>query len=579
MKNILRKVVCIILLPLFSGILFFGCKESVTEPEITGSIQDVNDYLTELPAWDMFSMIMEDTTATGVTDVDFDYPNGKIRITTPCSITRTPEKIVTYSPGSEILYIGSLIQGKSYLGGLGSMEELPIRQRAPVTLSIDLLFYDNFRVVENPNLAYVRQAIGELIFSADDAGHVAGSSIFFNQTTSHSVEQSTLNLGLSVKFLGAGIKASLNWEKTTESSTITAQFTQKMFTTSMVLPQRPADIFSDAFTPELLQEQVEFGRIGSDNLPVFVSSITWGRMMMLTMTSTYDEEKMKAALRASYSGMSASVDAEHLEILENSEIRVVTVGGDQSSALSLLRSGSLGDYFKNDAPLTTAVPISYTLRNLGDNTIAKVCETTSYDIVEYRPLEVQIIGSESEWRNAVLSAGFVICEWQTNSENISKAIEINVIPGENTPLGNRLTFLSDTTSFPFDFYLENTAVDDPWALVYADQEADGYKWDWISIGDTDDFENDDFEVGVTGSSVYAFAIDIGDNVFSSDEYVEIYGQDANTGQETFLKQFKASELKPFMGILSPIPLTKVMYNESTDGDDIFVQNFRFGILK
>jgi hypothetical protein len=84
---------------------------------------------------------------------------------------------------------------------------------------------------------------------------------------------------------------------------------------------------------------------------------------------------------------------------------------------------------------------------------------------------------------------------------------------------------------------------------------------------------------VTGSSVYAFAIDIGDNVFSSDEYVEIYGQDANTGQETFLKQFKASELKPFMGILSPIPLTKVMYNESTDGDDIFVQNFRFGILK
>ncbi|MGH7462551.1 MAG: hypothetical protein ACREMA_16200, partial [Longimicrobiales bacterium] len=35
-------------------------------------------------------------------------------------------------------------------------------------------------------------------------------------------------------------------------------------------------------------------------------------------------------------------------------------------------------YFATDAPLTTARPISYQLNYLGDNTIARVAETTSY---------------------------------------------------------------------------------------------------------------------------------------------------------------------------------------------------------
>jgi len=185
---------------------------------------------------------------------------------------------------------------------------------------------------------------------------------------------------------------------------------------------------------------------------------------------------------------------------------------------------------------------------------------------------------ESEWRNAVLSAGFDIGEWETSAENINAAVELSAIPGENTPLGPRLTFLANSTSFPFDFSLENTAVDDPWALVYADQEAGNHKWGWISIGDVDDYENDDFEISITGNSVYAFAIEIGDNVFSADEFVEIYGIDSESGEETFLKQFTGSELKPFLGILSPVPLNRVFYNESTDGDDIMVRNLRFGIL-
>jgi hypothetical protein len=540
----------------------------------------VNDYFLSLPSWQSFSPQLHDTTEIGQPEIEFDYQNQVTRITTPCSITRTPEKIVTYSPSSEILYIGSLIQGDSYLGGLGTMEELPIRQRAPIKVSIDLLFNDNFRVVDNPDLASVQQAIGELISAADSTSHVAGSSIFFNQTTSHSVEQSALKLGLSASFMGASVKSSLDWNKSSETNTVSAYFIQKMFTTSMVLPQRPSDLFNNDFTNALLNEQIDLGRIGPDNVPVYVSNIVWGRMMMLTMTSSFEVESMKAALRASYAGISASVGAQHLDVLQNSEIRLVTVGGDQTAALNYLRTGQLGSFFETNAPLTSAVPISYTLRNLGDNSIAKISETTSYDMVEYKPFDIIYFSNEVDWKNAVQTAGFNLTEFETNALNISKANELGgVIPGHDTGIGTHLTF-EKVTGDSLSFNFMNTGVDSgtTFGLTYWDAN-EGFPEGTISIGDIDNYQNDDFDVIFKDLKVYAFTLYIGDNVFSSDEVMEVAGVDAFTGNEVLWKEFYYNEMSPFIGLISPIPLGRISFDESADGDDIYVKDFKFGTLK
>jgi len=554
-----------------------GCDKKFPSPTPDTS---VNDYLCSLPSWESFSPMMSDADEQGIARQERDWENKVVRLITPCSITRTPEEIVTYNPGSEILYIGSLIQGKGYLGGVGSMSELPIRQRAPLTISIDLQYPDNTRVVQNPDLASVSQAIGELVAGADAAGHKAGSSIYFDQKINHSVEQSALALGLSAKFMGATVKSSLEAERTQGKNSLAAYFIQKMFTTSMVLPQRPGDIFNADFTWELLEEQVQLGRIEPDNLPVFVSNIVWGRMLVLTMTSSLEEEKMRAALSATYYNINGTVSTEHLETLTQSEISLVTVGGDAQAALDLIRSGLLGEYFKDDAPLTTAVPISYTLRNLGDNTIARISETTEYDLIEYSPFMVKYIGNEAEWRNAVLNSGLTIFELKTNATNVSKATEVNQIPGGNQALGMQLTFEGANTTFPFDFYLRNTAVDSSHskanlALVYADQEGGDYKDGWISIGDAGDFEDDDFEVGVTDTLVYAIAVEFGGNEFSTDEWMEVYG--AKNQDEKFLRQFNSDSLQSFLGVVSSVPLRRILFNESADGDDAFLRDFRFGV--
>lgn len=580
-KSFVRLSLAFVALMTLSLLFIFGCKDEAEPPILDTPDPVVDEYLVTLPSWGDFCPLLENKDEEFDPSQEFDCENKFIQTTTPCSITRTPEDIVTYDAASEILYLGSLIQGEGYMGGLGSIQQLPIYQRAPLSISISFSSSDNSRIVENPSLTTVNQAIGELVEVAQNSGLVSGSSIFFKQVITHSVEHTALALGLSAKYMGASVKSKLEWENTSESTTVSAYFVQKMFTTSMSLPQRPMDVFSNDFTKAILDEQIDLGRIGPDNLPVYVSAIVWGRMMLLTMTSSFDETSMKAALSASYNGIEGEVSAEHLEVLEESEIEVVTIGGNASDAQALLVSGSLGDFFKSDAPLTSAVPISYTLRNLSDNQVAKVSEVTSYNRVEYDSISVMYYGSEENWRDDAQYSGMTLKEWDLNDQSLYLANESATFEyyssNGQTFLGNHITYSGDSTGFPFDFYLENVAVSastpgSEYALVYNDQE--GFSYGAISIGDIDNFQNDDFEIGVTGTNVYAFGFYVEDNEAEAQEFLEVYAADGL--QDCYIDQIN-DPINNFVGLISPVPLKRIWFNEGSGGDDIAVKNFTFGV--
>jgi len=364
-----------------------GCGD---DPARIEPMANIDSYLADLPTWEEFSPPQPNANLQAGDPVEEQLSNAGRDYnctTTSYNLTQTPEEIVTFNPDSEILWLGALLQGDGYVGGIGSLQELPIRQRASLTVSIDLLTGENTKTVKDPTGASVNSALGELIQAATDAGHIAGSSIFFDQKETHDLRQSALDLGFSARYMGASVSGRLEYDQSFEEHTLTAYFIQRMFTTSVVLPQQPRDFFSSDFTKAHLQAQADQGRIGPDNLPTFISNIAWGRLMMLTMTSTHSVERMRQALAASYEslggdGGGGTVDADDLTVLSESEMQVVTVGGDAESALALLRSGNLGNFFTSDAPLTAARPISYTVRNLADNTIAKVSETTNYNIRE-----------------------------------------------------------------------------------------------------------------------------------------------------------------------------------------------------
>lgn len=365
--------------------LMGGCDDG-TAPE-SSPPADLQAFFSTLPSWDAFAPPLpeaeepigdpvEDEGETMIDGLPYQCS------TTPYSLTTTPEDIVTLNPDVEILWVGALLQGDGHLGGIGSLAELPIRQRSPVELTLDLLSAENSRTVADPTVATVNAAIGGLIEDAAAAGHKAGSNIFYSSETTHSLDQAALKMGLSASYMGTTIKSSLSAEVSAETRTVTAYFIQRMFTASMVLPQHPEGVFSEAFTEAMLEQEQESGRMGQDNLPVFISSIAYGRIMMFSFTSSSTEAKINATLSALYNGgeFGGELSQELKTVLENAEIRVVTVGGDAEHALSLIRENNLGAFFTSDAPLTTARPISYTIRNLDDNVIARVAETTEYNL-------------------------------------------------------------------------------------------------------------------------------------------------------------------------------------------------------
>jgi hypothetical protein len=121
---------------------------------------------------------------------------------------------------------------------------------------------------------------------------------------------------------------------------------------------------------------------------------------MFSFTSTATETDINATLEAMYNGgeFGGSLNAHLQQVLSDAKIQVVTVGGDADAALSLIRSNNLQSYFEKNAPLTSARPISYTVRNLGDNSIASVAETTNYNLKTCVPVAQPVTGATYEIR-------------------------------------------------------------------------------------------------------------------------------------------------------------------------------------
>jgi hypothetical protein len=392
-----------IVIPGLLLLVLAGCKDDeVVDPLI--STENVTNYLQELPSWSQFSPpeqtqaptpkgdpvplddvvldveeINEDGSTTLLEDVSYSCQSQ------PFTLTDNPQQIAMYSPDREILYAGALIQGKSHRDGLGSLLGLPIAERAPIRVSIPgLANDDNFRTVENPSQATVDQAIGSMIGNATASGLSTPSSISFKMETYYSETQSALQMGLSGRYLGFEASASGSIDQQRSETTITAQFYQKMYEVVVEAPQSPGDFFSDEFTEAKLQQQISQGRIGPDNLPVYVSNIVYGRMMMFSITSTASESDIRATMQAGYNGIGGSVEAnlsaKQKAILSESKIKITSIGGDAEATLAMIRSGDWSQYFTNTAPLSSSAPMSYTFRNLGDGSIASVTETTEYNI-------------------------------------------------------------------------------------------------------------------------------------------------------------------------------------------------------
>ncbi|MEM7417591.1 MAG: FG-GAP-like repeat-containing protein [Gemmatimonadota bacterium] len=366
----------------------------------TGDCASAADLANCVPGWSSFApaaVESDSVVASVTTEVTenlerFDDVTGELidlgDVTFVCTeethnFADTPGDLLTgFGIDQTVIWPGALIQGRSHRDGAGSLLELPIRERAPINVSVSFNNDNNTQLVTNPDNSSVGQALGSMIGNAGLEGTPTASNISFSQETYASEEQAALAFGISGRYFGFEANASGSVTSSVSTNIVTAQFRQEMYTAGVTQPPTPGEFFSDALTPERLAVFENAGQIGPDNPPLYVSRVGFGRMMVFSMSAKAEAEEIKGALSVAYNGIgtggSASLSAKQSSILSTAEIRISQIGGDQSSALAAIQSGELADYFADGGtPVQSAAPLWFELKSLTGE-VAYVSEAGTY---------------------------------------------------------------------------------------------------------------------------------------------------------------------------------------------------------
>ncbi len=175
---------------------------------------------------------------------------------------------------------------------------------------------------------------------------------------------------------------------TFETNTVYIYFKQIYYTISVELPAQPSDFFSDNIDLESLKT-----KISKENPAGYISSIDYGRIVVVKMTSTQNKTEMKAAIGAVFNGLNIGVSAEHQNIINNSTFTANVFGGNSSSVITTIDETIA--FINNGLEITnlqSAVPIDYHVHYLDGspfNTGSEIEYTeTEYDVTSASTMKI-----------------------------------------------------------------------------------------------------------------------------------------------------------------------------------------------
>jgi hypothetical protein len=297
--------------------------------------------------------------------------------------TRQFDRIVAYAANSDSLYPGALVSADSVLTGLFTQIVLP---RAPATISVSLENLGGMKTatIAEPSLSAYRDALSSIL-DAEVTGSTA-ANLFSEIEEVHTEEQLNMALGVQASWgLGvASLKTNFNFSNQEVRSRYVVRYTQAYYTVDLDAPASPSEMFHELTTLEDVQLKMDATRP-----PAYVSSVTYGRMVVFTFESEYSAQEMGAALEFAYSGgidVKGDVSVTYKDIISKSKITAFILGGDAGAAVQTIDSyEALKEFIKtggNYSKMSPGAPIAYKLSYLKDNSPARMSFTTDYEVKE-----------------------------------------------------------------------------------------------------------------------------------------------------------------------------------------------------
>ena len=278
------------------------------------------------------------------------------------------------NPTSSVIYPGAVLDGASIQDGRYQL--ISSGRRRPMNVSVSIVGGSRTSAaIQNPNsLAEVRTELNRIVSQA------TAPPPQNSQLTTMEVYNGThfgLAFGIDVGArIGPSVQVSLGTDfsvnRATSQRKYMSRFSHRYYTVDVDIPRRPADFYE------------EFPTIGNA-VPVYVSSVTYGRLAFFEMDSRNSLTDVSAALtaglnvqgRVSVEGM---LSARFQQIMTEANIRATAIGGTQTrQTISDIDSFSnflnLGGQRYQDG-----VPISYTLRFLSDQSVARSNLSSTYSV-------------------------------------------------------------------------------------------------------------------------------------------------------------------------------------------------------
>ncbi len=306
-------------------------------------------------------------------------------------ITKTPQQICTeekvdasasfdvnfiQNPNESNIFPGAMLYSEdiangSYASYASGSDLNPVK----LTTTIAIVGGNPTITVIDPDLGSINTAINDLLINQTKGEMEVQAS--FEVSEISSMEELTLKLGAHFNSATFDAKLSADLQTSNNKTIKMVKFVQKYYTVTMVQPQRPIDLFKN--------KQKAVHAFQSGKTPLYVNSITYGRVCYFFMESEQSTSDFKAHLEAEYHGsvtVGGEVDVNTKKDLNSMKYSATIIGGSGASGI-LAVNGYEGfmAMLRDDGKLdkaALALPISYSCKFLADNRQAFVNLYSSY---------------------------------------------------------------------------------------------------------------------------------------------------------------------------------------------------------
>ena len=291
--------------------------------------------------------------------------------------------------GSTTFYPGKLVRvdKTNFLKAGPQNLAVGANQRAPMTFRIIAggrqkagLNLDVSNNTETEVNDFIVNKIGEFFKENNNQPLPVSTNLAFDGKEIFSKEH--LDTKVTCKIDAFGVDASVSTDTTTTKNYVLYKIVQSYYTAHYDGSNisTPSKVFNlDQVDDDMI---AVLNDCKTKNTPVaYISEVTYGRVILMMLSSTLSVEKIKASLKVNKAGVDVNADANSEKENKQIEIKVVAFGGGIGAATDLC-AGTLKDFTTDKSYIDSinnllkdnqftspyyAVPISYKLKFLKDN--------------------------------------------------------------------------------------------------------------------------------------------------------------------------------------------------------------------